>query len=124
MVASSHRIHACYSPLVAEVVAMLHGVIFAIETRLVTIIVEFHALGVVKLVNVGGSSSIDISLVVNDIVTRLKGIEGGLVVFVSRKANYVAYTLSKMIRGVNEDCFWLEEYPPCVDRFVLEDLPN
>ncbi|TXG58077.1 hypothetical protein EZV62_015906 [Acer yangbiense] len=123
MVTSTQRIHACYSHLVAEAMAMLHGIIFEIETRLITIIVEFDALGVVKLVNVGGSFFADIGLVVNDIVTHFKGIKCGLMVFMSKKANYVAYTLSKMTLGVNEDCFWLKEYPPCVDRgsiFIME----
>ncbi|KAK2663832.1 hypothetical protein Ddye_002406 [Dipteronia dyeriana] len=52
MVASTQCIQACYSPLIAEAVAILCGVIFAIEMRLVTIIVEFNALGMVKLANV------------------------------------------------------------------------
>ncbi|KAK1552730.1 hypothetical protein Q3G72_022520 [Acer saccharum] len=44
MATSTQRIHASYSPLVAEAVAVLRGVISAIETRLMPFVVETDAL--------------------------------------------------------------------------------
>lgn len=42
---------ASFTPQVAEAVAILHGIELAIDSRLVPMIVESDALGVVKMVN-------------------------------------------------------------------------
>ncbi|KAK2652270.1 hypothetical protein Ddye_012126 [Dipteronia dyeriana] len=71
MDSSSQWIEACYSPQVAEAVAILRGIDFAIDTNLVPTVVESNVLGVVNLVNSGTSTSTDVGLVVDDSFTRI-----------------------------------------------------
>ncbi|KAK3224068.1 hypothetical protein Dsin_011093 [Dipteronia sinensis] len=60
--------------------------------------------------------------VVDEITNYLRNDTRGTVVFVPREANFVAHTLSKQALNGEEYFFWLEEYPPCVERFVLDDI--
>ncbi|KAI9186120.1 hypothetical protein LWI28_013935 [Acer negundo] len=43
------------------------------------------------------------------------GLAGSPVLHVSRKVNCVTHSLSKMALDIDEDRYWLEENPPCVD---------
>ncbi|KAK2641378.1 hypothetical protein Ddye_023141 [Dipteronia dyeriana] len=78
--ASAQRLHASFSPLIAEAMAILCGLDFASDTGLLPVILETDALG---------------------------------------KANLVTHTLSRLALNNVEDMFWLEEYPLCVEIFVI-----
>ncbi|KAK2648872.1 hypothetical protein Ddye_016361 [Dipteronia dyeriana] len=124
LVASAQCVHVGYSPQVVETVALLlHNLNLAFEMGLRPVVVESNSLGIVQLVNAGVSCPSDIGLVLDEIQDRLERVDNGWVRHVSRKANNVAHTLANMGLGDVEDPFWLEEYPLCVDRFLLEDLP-
>ncbi|KAK3222306.1 hypothetical protein Dsin_009331 [Dipteronia sinensis] len=43
------------------------------------------------------------------------------ILFASKKSNLVAHSLAKMALSNNEDMFWLESVPPCVEMLVLAD---
>ena len=88
--------------------AILRGIEFAVDTNLVPAVVESDTLGVVNS---------DTSTCA-DIVTRIHYRAIGSVGFVSKKANYVVHTLSKLALNLLEDWLWMETYPPCVERYV------
>ncbi|KAK3190167.1 hypothetical protein Dsin_029728 [Dipteronia sinensis] len=88
------------------------------------IVVESDALGVVQMINSATKVSADIGLIIEDIRDRLQDMSGSRVVFAYRNANVVAHNLSKMALTIVEDLFWMESYPPCVERFVQDDCPD
>ena len=53
----------------------------------------------------------------------LLGHVGCVIVFVSRKANVFAHNIAKIGLSVVEDRYWMESYPPSVERFVQDDSP-
>ncbi|KAK3211119.1 hypothetical protein Dsin_015825 [Dipteronia sinensis] len=67
MATSAQRIDASFTPQLAEAIAILRGLQFAIETGLFPILVESDALEVVNLVNSASEISADFGLVVCDI---------------------------------------------------------
>ena len=95
--------------------------VFAIDSGLLPIVIEFDALDVVSMINFGTNFSSDISLVVGDIRDCLYRVLGGSISFVSRKVNVVAHNLSKYVLSIGEDSFWMESYPPCVKRSIQND---
>ncbi|KAK2635163.1 hypothetical protein Ddye_029955 [Dipteronia dyeriana] len=100
---------------------VLYGINLASDTGLQPFMVESDALGVVNLVNAGSPSLADIGIVIGDIFTRLKEVAHGSTAFAPKKANYVVHTLSKLALKSDRDQIWMEDYPPCVERFLLED---
>ncbi|KAK3210631.1 hypothetical protein Dsin_015337 [Dipteronia sinensis] len=87
---------ASYGPLFAEVVAVLMGITFAFESNFVPFVVETDSLGVVNLVSDGSQVAVDIVLIINDIIARLRYDLRCKVTFVSGKADFVAHNLSKL----------------------------
>ncbi|KAK3217644.1 hypothetical protein Dsin_011614 [Dipteronia sinensis] len=79
---SSQQVEAYFSPQIAEAVAILRCMIFAVDSGLVPAVIESDALGVVNFVN--------------------------KVSYVPTKANFVAYALAKLILNLTEDLFWME----------------
>ncbi|KAK2638080.1 hypothetical protein Ddye_025875 [Dipteronia dyeriana] len=101
----AQRIHACYSPLVAEAVAVLRGINFVLKTGVFPLVVETDALGVVQMVKIGSSFSVDIGLVIGGILARLQDSKGATMGFVPKKANSVTHTLLKLALHIGEDLF-------------------
>ncbi|KAK3193886.1 hypothetical protein Dsin_025196 [Dipteronia sinensis] len=119
VVASSvQRVIASYSSFTAETMAVLQGLNFAIDLGVRPIVIESDALAAVKLIDSGAYSSADIGVIIGEILTKLEGIDGGSVQFVSREANYVAHTLARMGLSISDDVVWLEDYPLCVERMI------
>ncbi|KAK2661981.1 hypothetical protein Ddye_000555 [Dipteronia dyeriana] len=123
MGSSAQRIQACFTPQIAKAIAILRGVDFARDMGLLPDVVESDALGVVKHINDGTIISADVGLVLSDIlhIMCLVGIES--VLFVSRKVNMVAHYLSKMALAIDQDRFWVEEFPPDMGNLVQKNLP-
>ncbi|TXG70065.1 hypothetical protein EZV62_005000 [Acer yangbiense] len=94
--------------------AILRGIDFAIETCLVPVVIESDTLGVVNLIRAIGT-------VIDDIIYCIHGLAGGSVIYASRKVNFVAHNLPRMALTITKDCYWIEEYPPCVERSLGED---
>ncbi|KAK3205136.1 hypothetical protein Dsin_019182 [Dipteronia sinensis] len=67
-----------------------------------------------QLINEGSIISADVGLGLSDILHNLRNVDIRSIQFVSRKANMFAHTLSKLVLSVYHDCFWVEEYPPCI----------
>ncbi|KAK3199569.1 hypothetical protein Dsin_022984 [Dipteronia sinensis] len=85
-------------------------------------VIETDAL-VVELVNTGCSTSADVDLVIQDIIDCSSNVVVGSISFMPRKANVDARTISRMVLSIEEDLFWMESYPPCVERCNPDDNP-
>ncbi|KAK2638283.1 hypothetical protein Ddye_026078 [Dipteronia dyeriana] len=123
MAANVQRIEARFPPQVAEHVVVLHGINLAVDTGMIPSVVESKALGVVKMINEGCPSPANIGLVIGDVLTCLQALMNCSVMYVSRKANFIAHTLSTIALRINEDQFWIEDYSLCVERFHLDKYP-
>ncbi|KAL5845767.1 hypothetical protein ACOSQ3_009291 [Xanthoceras sorbifolium] len=69
MAAGSVCVGAFYSPQVAEVVALLHGLRFAVDSGLSNVHVESDAQGVIKLLQDHSIPCSDLGLVISDILS-------------------------------------------------------
>ncbi|KAK3229701.1 hypothetical protein Dsin_001582 [Dipteronia sinensis] len=106
-----------------QAVAILRGIEFAKDMGLLPEVVKSDTLGVVKLINAGSIISADLGFVLSDILHNLSNVDIEPVLYVSRKANMVAHSISKMALSISQDCFWVEEFPPSVGNLVLRGLP-
>ncbi|KAK2634134.1 hypothetical protein Ddye_028926 [Dipteronia dyeriana] len=118
---SAQRICASYTLLVAEAVAVLHGINLAIDIGLTPFVIEKDVLVVVN--SNQKASLADIGLIIGEVLIKLQSITGVSAMYVSRKANNVAHNLSKLALIVDNNQFWMEEYPLCVERFILDKVP-
>ncbi|KAK2656941.1 hypothetical protein Ddye_009993 [Dipteronia dyeriana] len=119
---ASKGFKATYDLIVVEVMPILRSIKLAFEPGLVPFITEIDALGVMNIVNSREPLASDIGPVVNEIVKCLRRDPRGSMTHVSIKANFVAHTLSKHELNVGKYCFWIEDYPPCVERYVLDKI--
>ncbi|KAK2663455.1 hypothetical protein Ddye_002029 [Dipteronia dyeriana] len=103
--------------------AIKWGIQFTLDTGLVPAMVESDALSVVKMVNSGVSTSVNIGLVVDEVVAFLQLNDVVSVSFVYRKANFVAHSLSKLALKISDDLFWLQTYLTSVEEYVNGDIP-
>ncbi|KAK3218513.1 hypothetical protein Dsin_012483 [Dipteronia sinensis] len=122
MASSAQRISVKLTPIIAKAMAVFCGVVFTIESGLVPFEVETDTLCVVNLVCAGKLNLSDLGMVIEDIYQRIRASLGSKVVYVPRKENMVAHTISKMSLHIDNDLFLMEDYPPCVERFFQEDF--
>ncbi|KAK3222428.1 hypothetical protein Dsin_009453 [Dipteronia sinensis] len=115
---STQRIEARYSVSVAEALAILRGISFAIYCGYDHLIIESDALGVVNMINSGIEISADIGVIIEDIKCLLQNITDARVKYVSRKANVVAHSLSKLALTLDVSYFWLDSFPLAVERCI------
>ena len=119
--AFAERIPGTYGISMGECLAMRAGLIFARESGLRVGLVECDAVNAVRAVQ-GKSLSLLERTVVDDINFLMDCAGGGSCQYVSRKGNEVAHALAKLAFKNESDCFWLEEVPPSVYRFVSADM--
>ncbi|KAK3200738.1 hypothetical protein Dsin_024153 [Dipteronia sinensis] len=113
---SSSTLERLQSPTmatVAEALAIFKGILFAKNSRIMPLFIESDAQVVVNLINSSFDPHSDIGLLIKDI-------RSCKVNFVPRLANGLAkYGLS-----IENDLFWMEDFPPIVGHAVLEDYPK
>ncbi|KAK2641549.1 hypothetical protein Ddye_023312 [Dipteronia dyeriana] len=107
MASSAQRINAIQ---IVEVLAILRGLVFTIESGLLPVVVESDTLEVVNMINFGSHIHAEVCLVIGDIREFQNFISSGYLNFISRKANTVAHNLSN-----EANHFWMESCPPCVE---------
>ncbi|KAK3194925.1 hypothetical protein Dsin_026235 [Dipteronia sinensis] len=123
-VSSAQYLKAVFSPLIAELVAVLRGIRLALDMGLIPVQVETYSLNTVDLVLNGTSPPSDIGTIIGDISVLLASCPTGSVLFVPRQANGVAHRLTKMTVSTSFEGLWVESFPPCVEKLVLEDSPG
>ncbi|KAK3204419.1 hypothetical protein Dsin_018465 [Dipteronia sinensis] len=107
--------------MITEGCRILRGISVVVESGLLPIVIESNALNVVNLVNSSINVCSDIGLVVRDIKDCIRNGMVDSIFFSPRKANVVAHRLAKHALLLAEDQFWMESYPPCVERVVQTD---
>ncbi|KAK2649550.1 hypothetical protein Ddye_017039 [Dipteronia dyeriana] len=125
VMASSVQPLSCrVSAQVAEALAMLKGLNFAIEFGLVPCTLESDTKVIVDLVNVNTVPCSDVGLIIGDICNFLITHPGCIIVFASIRANKVSHSLAQL--GLNYDCnrFWMEKVPQYAVPVVLGDCPS
>ncbi|KAL5774533.1 hypothetical protein ACOSP7_012090 [Xanthoceras sorbifolium] len=124
MAAGSDRVAAFYSPQVAEVVSLLHGLQFAADSGFSCLHVKSDARGVIKLLNDHSIPDSDLGLVISDILSISVNPFVLSFNFVPRVTNRVADALAKATKLLDSGCFWIESCTPDVERLVQEDFPG
>ncbi|KAK3200415.1 hypothetical protein Dsin_023830 [Dipteronia sinensis] len=113
-----------FTPLIAESLAVLRGIQFASEVGHWPCIFETDAQGVVNLITASSVPCADIGLILSDIFALLESFPNYSFAFVPRCGNMAAHCLAKLGLSLVSDCFWLEEFPPCVAPAVAGDNPS
>ncbi|KAK3222758.1 hypothetical protein Dsin_009783 [Dipteronia sinensis] len=121
MAASSQRIVVNYSPQVAEALVIKQELLFARDCGLFPVEIESNAAVVVGWIKDGSQACSDICLIITDICAQLPYLCCTAVEYVSRKANQVAHFLVKYALSIDNNCFWLEEYPLYIRHYVMAD---
>ncbi|KAK2634259.1 hypothetical protein Ddye_029051 [Dipteronia dyeriana] len=119
MGSSAQKVKTNSTPKAAEACAILRGLTFAFVTGLLLVLVKSDALEVVNMIKSGKEISAEIGLFVGDIQELLLCNSGCLISYVSKKMNVVAHNISKLALSIDEDCYLLESYPPCVERTIV-----
>ncbi|KAK3225999.1 hypothetical protein Dsin_005861 [Dipteronia sinensis] len=124
MTAGVYRVQSRNSSQIAEALAILCGIEFAIDIGQVPIEIQSDAFGVVKFVNEKVTPLADTRIILSDIQELLCIVPIVSVSYVSRKADMVAHCLVKIALTISENHFWLEAYPPIVEKWILGDVPG
>ena len=107
--------------LLAECLAIRAGLVFAMESGLRVQVVESDAVNAVQAI-MSADPFITMGPVIDDIKFLLNMVGGGTCCHVSRKGNMVAHSLAQFAFSIDQDSFWLEDFPSCVSRYVSADL--
>ncbi|KAK1581615.1 hypothetical protein Q3G72_007412 [Acer saccharum] len=116
MASSAQGFESKLSPDVAEATGILRGINMAMESGLLPLVIESDAQHVVNLINSDISVSSDIGLVIYDIRDCMRHVRIESILFVPRTVNVVAHNLAKYALLNLGSQFWLDSYPPCVER--------
>ncbi|KAL5743422.1 hypothetical protein ACOSQ2_026538 [Xanthoceras sorbifolium] len=100
----------CFSPQIAEALAIKRGLTLAIETGFTCVCLESDASAVVNLITFRCQPLSEISVVIADILSLLNSLESVSVSFVAREANRVTHR--------HEDCLL------CVKNLVTPLISN
>ncbi|KAK3204865.1 hypothetical protein Dsin_018911 [Dipteronia sinensis] len=114
---STRNMDACFSPQLAEAIAILRDIRFVIEFSLFPVIIESDAKQVVDLINLGKASAADVWTVINDILFLVKDFPISIVL-TGRNANCAAHSLAKLALSLSDDQFLLETCHPSVDGLI------
>ncbi|KAL5854354.1 hypothetical protein ACOSQ4_004156 [Xanthoceras sorbifolium] len=111
----SLKLLAFYSPMLAEAVAILHGVQLAFDSGLSPLLVESDALGVINVLKGGVVPSSDLVLIISDIFHAYSRFIVLGFSFISRKGNMVVDVLAKGAISSFDNSVWIDCCPPLVD---------
>ncbi|KAK0607443.1 hypothetical protein LWI29_015165 [Acer saccharum] len=114
----------CYSPEIAEALAIRRGLQLAVETGLVPAMLESDASVVVNAIGSQDRSSSDVGIIIHDISCLLRSPCFNSISFVPRLANKVAHGLAKLALRFVGESVWLEDCPLSVESLVLGDVPD
>ncbi|KAK0602442.1 hypothetical protein LWI29_033421 [Acer saccharum] len=115
---------ASFGAAMAETMAIYRGLLFSRDCGLGPCHLESDAVVIVKRINEGSHLDSESEGILAEISSRLSNLKVRSVNHVPRLANCVAHGLAKFALKVVDDLFWMEDYPPCVRKAVLLDMPR
>ena len=123
MASCSIQLEACYDPILAEMMAIYKGLIFSRECGLHPCVIESDVAVVVKWVNDHSHSDSVGGNILGEISSLIINLQILVVSHIPRLANFVAHGLARYALTVDEDRYWMGDFPPCVRRSVQLDCP-
>ncbi|KAK2649623.1 hypothetical protein Ddye_017112 [Dipteronia dyeriana] len=120
LVASAQCFTACFSPLVAEAVAILRGLQCAVSCGFYPVVLDSDAKWVVDLINSGNETQAEIGAIVEDILVISKQFNIPIS-FVPRAANMAAHVLANNGLRSCTDQVWYEEVPHWLESVCCLD---
>ena len=121
MGSSFQEIHTCFSPQVSVEVAWFRGILFVVESDIVSAIVESDVKSEVDLGNLGVIPAPNIGVIIVDIFSLIS-CNSIIVYFVPRKANLVVHSLAMLALSFEEDSSWMESCPPSMEHLVQDNV--
>ncbi|KAL5861206.1 hypothetical protein ACOSQ3_002519 [Xanthoceras sorbifolium] len=118
VVAGVVHLSSCFSPLMAEAIAVWRGLELA---DLSSFLVELDSLGLINTINSNLSPCSDLGLVLYNIYILASSLNVSSFSFVSRLANKVVDAIAKAALVVPSDLFWIESYSPIVELLVQKN---
>ncbi|KAL2927345.1 CTP synthase [Bienertia sinuspersici] len=106
---------------VAEVLAARHGLSIAIKARLTSIILKTDCIKLYQHLKKGKREASYFGKIVQDILHLAKRCNC-ISAHIKRSGNRVAHDLAKLSKGYSEMMVWLEEVPPSMHDYVMDDV--
>ncbi|KAL5760750.1 hypothetical protein ACOSP7_019241 [Xanthoceras sorbifolium] len=121
MASCAQGLDTCFSPPIAEALAIKRGILLAIETGFFLVCLKSDASAVVNPIASRCQPLFEIEVVIANILSLFSSLESIFVSFVAMEANRVAHRLTKFGISFVDDFVWLEDCPLCVENLVLDD---
>ncbi|KAK1588351.1 hypothetical protein Q3G72_022403 [Acer saccharum] len=121
LVCCSQFIIANYNIKIANLIAILMGLQFAVDYGLSPNVIETNDAVVLNWIKNGNYDDSDFGCIVMDIRNFSIGLENLVHCLVSTSANKAAIELANHAMNLVEDAFWLEKFPSCISRIVESD---
>ncbi|KAL5830557.1 hypothetical protein ACOSQ3_020025 [Xanthoceras sorbifolium] len=121
LASSAQGLDTCFSPQIAEALAIKRDLTLAIETGFIRVCLESDASAVVNLITSRCQPLSDIGVVIVDILSLLNSLVTVSISFIAREANRVVHRLAKFGLSFVDDFVWLEDCPLCMENLVLNN---
>ncbi|KAL5750327.1 hypothetical protein ACOSP7_024930 [Xanthoceras sorbifolium] len=105
LASSVQRLGVGFSVLVVEIMAILKGLQFAVESGLVPVVLKSDSSLAVSAINGDTVFLSEVGLIIHDVVELLRSIPSSAVRFVPRSANMAAHYLARFALRLDSDCF-------------------
>ena len=121
--AFTKQVQGIFEPLMAELIAIRTGLMFARDIGIMSHVIESDCIGAVQAIQTGSTSG-ELGVIIEDIRhMQLVGI-GGTCHFAPRQCNVVAHALAKQGMSAVDNLSWVEDFPSALSAFVNADKAN
>ncbi|KAL5789700.1 hypothetical protein ACOSQ2_004588 [Xanthoceras sorbifolium] len=121
MACCAQQLGVGFSVLIAESMAILRGLQFALSSGLLPALIESDCLLAVSAINSDHVYFFEVGLIIHDIVDLLRCNPGSVVSFIPRSANMAAHHLARFALRLDSDCFWMEDFPSIIQDVLFSD---
>ena len=121
--AFTKQVQGIFEPLMAELIAIRTGLMFARDIGIMAHVIESDCIGAVQAIQTGSTSG-EMGVIIQDIRHMLLVGIGGTCHFAPRQCNMVAHALAKQGMSAVDNLSWVEDYPSALSAFVNADKAN
>lgn len=116
-----NKLNHTTSPTMAEALAHRNAILFCLKLHFVNVTFEGDCLKVISVVKSSKPVGDELHSIIFDIKKRLQQVPGWSLTFSHRKANKAANALTKIVRSLDNDVIWMEEFPSLVASYILDE---
>ncbi|KAK3189020.1 hypothetical protein Dsin_028581 [Dipteronia sinensis] len=120
----SQKIEANLNSKAAKLVAVSKCIQFVLDSGLEPCCIEVDDATIVKWITDGNHCSSVNGVLLDDICTSGLNLRILKIDHISKRANKVAQGLASYATRINEDSFWMEDFPGCVKHLIEVDRPD